>query len=270
VIHARATALALLLAAGPASLAAEPHPLRDDLKLDLAITGSALAFSGAMELLKDDLAAPSCRWCDPNALDARARRLLVLGYGERADTASDVLLLSILPATAAHQLLAARAAGDVGAGARDLLYIAEATAIAMSLTQLTKLAVGRERPFVHYGNHRDPARQPDPDDVLSFFSGHASIAFSLAAAAGTVSDLRGYPSAPWVWAVGLTLASGVGYLRIAADQHYLTDVLAGAAVGTAVGILVPRLLHPREKGTDGGRSAGVTFIPAGIGFAGVF
>ena len=45
----------------------------------------------------------------------------------------------------------------------------------------------------------------------------------------------------------MTLAAGVGYLRIASDTHYLTDVLAGAAVGTAFGVLVPSLRFSRER-----------------------
>ena len=37
-----------------------------------------------------------------------------------------------------------------------------------------------------------------------------------------------------------------GYLRLAADKHWLTDVLAGAAIGATVGILVPLLFHGRR------------------------
>jgi hypothetical protein len=91
----------------------------------------------------------------------------------------------------------------------DVLIIAQATALAADLNQLVKFTVGRERPFVHYG---DPARPHEADDDLSFYSGHTSLAFSLAASTGMVSTLRGYKSAPWVWAVGMTLAAGVGAL----------------------------------------------------------
>jgi hypothetical protein len=44
---------------------------------------------------------------------------------------------------------------------------------------------------------------------------------------------------------GFTSASATGYLRIAADRHYLTDVLVGAAIGGAVGWAVPRLFDRR-------------------------
>jgi len=38
----------------------------------------------------------------------------------------------------------------------------------------------------------------------------------------------------------------VGVLRIAADMHWASDVLTGAAVGTAVGAGLPVLLHARN------------------------
>ena len=39
-------------------------------------------------------------------------------------------------------------------------------------------------------------------------------------------------------------------MRIAADRHYLTDVLVGAAVGTAVGLAVPHLMHKEPAPPD--------------------
>jgi membrane-associated phospholipid phosphatase len=133
---------------------------------------------------------------------------------------------------------------------------------------VVKLAVGRQRPFVRYGNWEPGSREGDPDDNLSFYSGHSALAFSIAAASGTVSTLRGYHSAPWVWAVGMTLASGVGYLRMAGDKHWLTDVLVGAAVGGGVGAAVPLLLHGREERPPqgGGASpAGARVVPLPMG-----
>ena len=47
--------------------------------------------------------------------------------------------------------------------------------------------------------------------------------------------------------IGFTAAAATGYFRMAADKHWLTDVLTGAATGTAVGLLVP-WLHRREDG----------------------
>src|SRR5207249_2275303 len=85
------------------------------------------------------------------------------------------------------------------------------------------------------------------DNNLSFYSGHTSATATMAAAGGTIATLRGYRLAPLVWGTGAALSAFTGYLRIAADKHYLTDVLAGAAIGAAVGILVPLTFHGRRS-----------------------
>jgi membrane-associated phospholipid phosphatase len=179
-----------------------------------------------------------------------------------------VLAFGVLPAAvAANAFLSARAAGDTSEGWVDLLIVAEAATLAANLNQLVKYTVGRQRPFVHYRNYPEPDRAPDPDDNVSFYSGHASLTFSLATAAGTVSSMRGYKSAPWVWGIGLGLASTVAYLRVAGDKHYLTDVLVGAAAGSALGIAIPRWLHGRE---EKGSTSGLTAVPVLGGIAFVF
>jgi len=85
------------------------------------------------------------------------------------------------------------------------------------------------------------------DANLSFPSGHTALGFSLATAAGTVATLRGYRHAPYVWGAGMAVAAFTGYLRLAADKHYASDVLVGALVGSLVGWAVPYLLHRRPR-----------------------
>lgn len=260
--------LALLLSAlAPPAARAEPHPIRHDLRTDAAIATAGWALYVSSELAKGRLAPAGCRVCDTNGFDSGARDRLVWDELAPARHASDALAFAVFPAgLVAHQLLAARASGEVEAGLVDVLVVAETAALAMTLNQATKFAVGRRRPFVQYRNWPEAERAPDADDDLSFFSGHSTFTFAVAAAAGTVSDLRGYRSAPWVWAVGLGLAATTGYLRIAGDKHYLSDVLVGAAVGTAAGVALPRLLHPREAGGEVARgpSARVTALPLGV------
>jgi membrane-associated phospholipid phosphatase len=66
----------------------------------------------------------------------------------------------------------------------------------------------------------------------------------------------------------MALAATTGYLRIAGDEHHLTDVLAGAAAGTAVGIALPRLLHGREG--SGAVSVAPLAGPLSLGIAVAF
>ncbi len=151
----------------------------------------------------------------------------------------------------------------------NALVVVESVAIAGSLDQIVKLAVGRQRPFAHF---RDPAVAApraadasgprDPEENLSFYSGHTSFAFSLAVASGTVASMRRYRLAPLVWAASLPVALVTGYLRIAADRHYFTDVLVGAVVGSAIGFVVPFVFHrpladtPGTSGATGTSGAG--------------
>ncbi len=86
------------------------------------------------------------------------------------------------------------------------------------LTYGVKQLVRRKRPLdVTLGNPSMP-------------SGHASIAFSAA----TILGYR-YPK----WRIPLYVGAGlVGFSRIYLGRHYASDVLAGAAIGTTMGVLV--------------------------------
>jgi membrane-associated phospholipid phosphatase len=76
--------------------------------------------------------------------------------------------------------------------------------------------------------------RPDGSNSLSFPSGHASAAFTLA----TVADHH------YGWKVGVpayVLASGIGLSRVEKNKHYLSDVIAGATIGVIVGRTVTRV-----------------------------
>lgn len=74
-------------------------------------------------------------------------------------------------------------------------------------------------------------------DIQSFPSGHAATAAGLACALS-----RLYPRASW-FLIGITMLAC--FQRIAYQAHYLSDVLAGAAVGVAFNLLLelPRVRH---------------------------
>ena len=78
----------------------------------------------------------------------------------------------------------------------------------------------------------------------------------MAVTAGMLSHYHGYRNEAVVWATGLALATTTAVLRIAADRHYATDGIAGAAAGAFIGWLVPRLHRPDEMPQPGvGRTA---------------
>jgi len=262
-----ATVLAALLALGrPTGARAEEPELRHG-PGDLVVVGVSLGTTLALALAKDELAPAACRICGGNGFDDGARRLLVWSEPENARLASNIAVTAMPMAAAGWALLAGRRGPGLREGFWDGVVIAEAASLALGLTSVVKLAVGRQRPYAVHGNWAQADRQPQADDNLSFWSGHSAFTFAIATSAGTIASMRGRDEAPWVWTAGLVAASATGWFRIGADKHHLTDVLTGAAVGTAFGIGVPRLLHGRRD-REGGLA--LTLVPLPLGVAGTF
>lgn len=244
-------AAVLLLVTAPAWAIAGDDRLEVNLRWDLATTVAAAGLS--VGLSNPSLSPAGSGGFRPGGLDVEVREHLRLGFARDARGArlwSDLVVNYGLPAGA---LLASGAAawreGRPRTLFEDAVVVAQAVAIAADLNTLSKEFIARRRPD---GGGR------------SFYSSHTSRAFALATAVATVSTLRGRDSAPWLWAGGLTLASGVAYLRVAGDAHWLTDVAAGAAIGGTVGFAVPWLFHRRR-----GRHR-LDVRPAPGGFALVF
>jgi membrane-associated phospholipid phosphatase len=219
------------------------------------------------KLFKHELAPSSCRWCDGdelNGLDRGVRDAFLWHDTHAAGVLSNVSGFGAVP-LAGFGLLALAGWRDQREGqiVDDELIVLESVVGASMLNQIVKFSVGRERPFVRALPPGEKGTTADPDDNnLSFYSGHTSFTFSVAVASGTVASLRGYRAAPWIWASGLTLAGATGYFRIAADKHYFTDVLTGAAVGSFVGFAVPYWLH---RGKGGGAASESSAVTAGWG-----
>lgn len=257
-----ASALALLLAL-PAG-AAEPEPLRLDLPVTLGVTAGAGALALLGVALEGDLAARACRSCEPNPFDRWVRGELRWRDTVAARLGSDVLAGAVPLGAAAALALSGWRAGGSRAAFEDLAVAAEAFSIALLATEVVKLAAGRQRPYAW----ADPAAR-DADANLSFWSGHTAATFAAASAAGTVARLRGYRSWPWILGIGLAGATATGWLRIAADRHWATDVLVGAAVGSAAGFGLPMLLHGR-RGDGATAPGGLSLTPLPLGIAGTF
>ena len=97
------------------------------------------------------------------------------------------------------------------------------------------------------------SRRPDDSDQHSFPSGHSSASF---AAAATLHNRYG-------WKIGLpaqAVAVFVGVSRVQARRHRWGDVLAGAAIGEASGLLLTRKLNDNVRVVPWGdtRSGGVS------------
>jgi membrane-associated phospholipid phosphatase len=234
-----------------------------DLPLDLGITLGVGAVWATSELLAPTLEPTTCRWCDRtangadhvNGFDRSVRSALRWGDMRSADTLSNVFSFGLAPlAGFGVGALVAWHDDRLSELPADTLVVAESAVLAVGLDQIAKFSFARQRPDAHARATADPLTPHATGDNLSFFSGHATLAFALATSAGTVASMRGHRLAPVMWACGLALATTGGYLRIAADRHYATDVLVGAAVGSAVGFAVPYLAH-RPRAVNNARLA---------------
>lgn len=213
--------------------------------------GSAVIALGTMLVERLALPAhgPGLDWeWFPGDLPIRNR------FSEAAAARSDVTLwLSAFTPVFAH----------VGAGTDDSLANAmtvylEAFAAQYTLNVVVKHAVARPRPYTHNPNPQIVGfsrrqQRAASDAFLSFYSGHAGLAFTSATSGSYLFGVRS--SDAWsrrvVWSAEMAFAGATASLRLLAGRHYVSDVTAGALLGTAIGLGVP-LLHGYEPRDDFG------------------
>jgi membrane-associated phospholipid phosphatase len=102
----------------------------------------------------------------------------------------------------------------------------EAAGFSSVTAEALKYAAGRERP--------DETTEPNNwrDGGSSFPSLHTTAAFAV----GTVFAESGSDDYRWLRrALGYGMASATAYLRVHENQHWLSDTVAGAALGIATG-----------------------------------
>lgn len=206
-------------------------------------------------VIKPALRVPTCTICDPepgkvNAVDNFFRSSLKEPKDSPVGTLSDVVSYGVAPATGIALAIVVPMADKRGDEAPlDILLVLEAALTFGVVQQGLTALIPRERPEVHAaeGDVRASSRRRH-SSFESFPAGHNGSAFAIAAAGGTVATMRGYRLAPLVWIAGGVIALTASYLRIAADRHYFTDVMAGAALGIGIGIGAPLLFHRPAKG----------------------
>lgn len=216
----------------------------------LVILGAGtLTWVTSEALFKDRLSPAECRWCAPTGADERVRDALVWDNTARAATLSDFSAYIAAPAL----VLTTFALSDAALPRStlrfidDVVPIAEALVYGQLITNVGKYLIGRQRPYARFA---EGEIIPTPEDNLSYPSGHSSSTFSIAMAAGMVAHRRKMKLEPVIWAGGLTIAASAAYLRIAADRHYITDVMTGSALGVAFGLLIPRLTGSLPPGVQ--------------------
>jgi diacylglycerol kinase family enzyme len=147
--------------------------------------------------------------------------------------------------------LALAAAGAVFGGTRGRRAAGDGVVALASTSAIVngslKLAVGRRRPPPRRRFRHRPR-------TSSFPSGHAACAFAFATAVS-----RDIPEAGPVL---FPLAGTMAYSRVYLGLHYPSDVLAGAAFGTAVGLAVRPALRKLGVGGSAVRGSRASGVPA--------
>ena len=183
---------------------------------------------------------------DVNGFDRSATYNWSLKWSDRSDRYRDILVYSSIALMAVPPLFHAKLS-EIGTIAFMFL---ESSLYLTGFTYITKVAVGRRRPYVYNTALSAEERHAigGDDAYSSFFSGHTAAAFTAATFLSKVmTDIHG--DSIWtklLWGSSLTIATMTGYARVKAGKHYPTDVIAGAVVGFAIGYLIPTL-HKKKK-----------------------
>ena len=192
----------------------------------------------ALPLFQGDSVASPCP-CNVGALWGIDRGT-VGPIDQKSATASSIANV-VTMGLATADLMLSRPGESWEARRGDLVVLTQAITITSGLTQVIKNMTGRPRPYVY---DAQPTGNVVREDVSSFPSGHTSTAFAAAAAYWSTVHRRGVASQHSLEIVSLfLLAATTGALRVTAHKHFPTDVVAGAALGTAIGWAVPQL-HP--------------------------
>jgi membrane-associated phospholipid phosphatase len=261
-VRSTPAALLLALAALPAAGTAQtvppsPHPAapptagpgrrpyRLSPAVDLAVLLSGASLWAGSELMLNEVVPLGRCPCDP-------ARLNDIDRSTAGRTGPDLTLPANVTLGVLLALPALLDGYDVWRGhgrapewIEDTLVLGQALVVGGALNAMVKIAVQRPRPSA-YGLDPASPRLDDPNTYLSFYSLSAAELFTAAAVGATTYALRHpHGAARWVYlGVAGTLATGFGISRVVLGKHFPTDVIAAAALGSLVGLVVP-MLHER-------------------------
>ena len=233
----------------PAQAQQSPSPYQTSFKKDGLITlGLAGVNTAGLLLIRSKTGLSQAevlalRQSDVNGFD----RFSAGWYDENARTISDYIFAGSLVGTplflGLNQDTRARAGQVAG------LYL-QTMATAGAVFTMTAGTVYRQRPL-SYSTKATITERRRQNATNSFFAGHtATTAAATFFAAKVYHDFHPDSRArPYVWAVAAAIPATVGYYRLKAGKHFLSDNLLGYTVGAAAGILVPHLHKTRGNGS---------------------
>ena len=208
------------------------NPINDGIQLGLgtALSGSALICDKFVHIKKNEYNPEDWNKNDIPELDM----LFARPYSKPLNIAGTATVALTLAAPAIFAVLPESEWLTIG-----VMYT-ESLLFANGIKEWIKLLVYRTRPYMYFDGY--PQDKVDEGDWnCSFPSGHTTFAFT-AASFTTMLFCNYFPDSKWKYAVAgasFGLAALTGALRMASGNHFFTDVLAGAFIGSICGIAVP-------------------------------
>lgn len=230
--------LAAAEAQDTASRPADASPYRIKKKIDMPLTAIGIGWSllGFSKIYnKDTSSVAQVMALNRNNIPA-IDRWVADQYSEKAFDASNVFFYGAMPLPLVLLVDPKMRLDGVKLG---LMYL-EAMGVTGILYTSASYLHDRYRPYA-YNPDAPMVRRQRGGAKNSFYAGHvALVGTSAFFIAKVYSDYHPESKFKWVLftAAGLATAT-TGYLRIAAGEHFLTDVLLGIGLGTLSGILVP-------------------------------
>lgn len=256
----------------PAPTEYSPYTLRLDVDLSLLVGGTLLwggtSFVGAGSAPPPWCGTMSTPACDPSGLNALDRTILGR-YDPNASLAANVLVGVVPGALVALDVIDAGVTHWRG-WLTDAVVITEAVVWSGAVQDIVRRAVRRPRPYM-YTPGLNPGAREGPEADFSFFSGHTSNTFAMATATAYTYSLR-HPHSKYkwlVWTLAMAGATTEPVLRTLSGEHFPTDCIVGALVGSSFGVLIPAL-HRRRGPFHVIPSASIGPQGSSVALAGVF
>ena len=191
-------------------------------------------------------------------------RFFMQPYSKKIDVVGDVFQLVSLLTPAVLFSVSSQEWITIGT-----MYL-ESVFLAYGLKELGKAIVNRPRPYMYFTGYPEKDVK-EGDWNCSFPSGHTTLAFTGATFASYVFT-NYYPQSKFKLPVILgsyALAASTGICRIASGNHFVTDVLAGAVLGSFSGFIVP-FLHKVNNTLQDEQNRGLAFMLSSQQFSVVY
>ena len=224
-------------------------------KKDLVWSAAALAGTGVISAFDKRIAH---WWQSPSVQGSSSRHSTVSNLTKINETTlTGAALLTYGVGRLAHSSTTA----DVG------LHTAEATILTSVISQVIRGPVGRRRPSISPDDQYkfDFGKGFTEFNNRSFPSLHSATGFAAATAVSAEIHERNPNASWWVTPVAYTVAMVPGVTRMYLNQHWASDIVSGAFIGSLIGNRVVHYAHTHNRNKLDRALLGASIVPDGHG-----